>query len=780
MIQSLVPRNKMSQLLKVKRINEGISHLEDLKIDDFIDKVRKLPNMTGSEKMDGAELVFGLDDDGKFYTTRSFKSGTDDKIYSTKDWYKTGGGPTFAAAHSALSKALPTIEKVMKPGEAVEVEVLFGRQPNAVVYGANGKNYIVFLRGIEGRKDLPKLLGKALTNKGVTVDTDSSYSDDGVTVKQRSTPMLWDFGLAKEIEGKRNEEAEKQLDSLQKFLDEENEVAKENGIDASNFDILRINLSKVAKEKRKAISDERARLEGLVLADYKLPIKRSLLKSYRDSFDPSYRDSLNDDDYDGIEGIVFTDPESGDLIKLVDKEEFTSLNKFNHFIRKKLSGVAKTVDKDAPLEDRGGIAGIMKWRIFNLLGIPETARSGGVKRLVKAVGGTNLDDSISKIAQGMQSLHHNPIRHKISAIIGATIDELDETLRDFKANSGTYKFKLGDGKEVGYSKDVIDRTLLSFAELRTNLENMKRDVNKSHNMESLLRVLFGDKLETLFEDTVMVKPDNPLKKLKQKSAEEIASIYGLNYLAALCILRISPKDGLRLLKDDRGGKLQSFKRCKSYMNKLGYLVFKPKNPDVANLTMKKEAERLNHMAGRILSSRRKEIHSGISNPRMLDWLDIDNNIRIISLRLALHDVVYGLATEVLYKWETSDADDKIALLNRLYLKLTVADGGSDYLNPLRICIDKYMSSLHGEVARKGKDGTLLKDIVKLNEDDGGDGGAIAAGAETSPASGTLAGSTSSGDIAASPFRLLKGKIIRRIPRKYKKRAKFSKEKGLVS
>ena len=50
----------MSQLLKVKRINEGISHLEDLKIDDFIDKVRKLPNMTGSEKMDGAELVFGL------------------------------------------------------------------------------------------------------------------------------------------------------------------------------------------------------------------------------------------------------------------------------------------------------------------------------------------------------------------------------------------------------------------------------------------------------------------------------------------------------------------------------------------------------------------------------------------------------------------------------------------------------------------------------------------------------------------------------------------------
>lgn len=150
----------MSQLLKVKRINEGISHLEDLKIDDFIDKVRKLPNMTGSEKMDGAELVFGLDDDGKFYTTRSFKSGTDDKIYSTKDWYKTGGGPTFAAAHSALSKALPTIEKVMKPGEAVEVEVLFGRQPNAVVYGANGKNYIVFLRGIEGRKDLPKLLDR--------------------------------------------------------------------------------------------------------------------------------------------------------------------------------------------------------------------------------------------------------------------------------------------------------------------------------------------------------------------------------------------------------------------------------------------------------------------------------------------------------------------------------------------------------------------------------------------------------------------------------------------
>jgi len=168
-------------------LNEGIEHIEALPNNEFIKAIETLSNFIVSEKLDGANLIFGFDSKGKFYTSREAKGG--ERKYTIGDYENRAANNGFKGAHQALQAIKPELKQVVDNGEAVEVEVLYGRQPNAIVYGSN---YIAFLRILPGdKKQVPdqskvKQLGDILKGKKVAVSVQVITTDDGVEIKQQT------------------------------------------------------------------------------------------------------------------------------------------------------------------------------------------------------------------------------------------------------------------------------------------------------------------------------------------------------------------------------------------------------------------------------------------------------------------------------------------------------------------------------------------------------------------------------------------------------------------
>ena len=97
-------RKFMFENIKSVALLEGINHLEDLSVEDFISKVENLSNLIVSEKLDGANLWMGFDLDGKFYTTRAGKKKGAKPFYTIDDYPTMSAYSGFKAAHLALDK----------------------------------------------------------------------------------------------------------------------------------------------------------------------------------------------------------------------------------------------------------------------------------------------------------------------------------------------------------------------------------------------------------------------------------------------------------------------------------------------------------------------------------------------------------------------------------------------------------------------------------------------------------------------------------------------------
>ena len=69
----------------------SIQHIDDLDIKSFISAVRNIGTMQATEKLDGANLWFGLDDAGRLFTSRTGKRDDSARFYSEADY------PYFAA-----------------------------------------------------------------------------------------------------------------------------------------------------------------------------------------------------------------------------------------------------------------------------------------------------------------------------------------------------------------------------------------------------------------------------------------------------------------------------------------------------------------------------------------------------------------------------------------------------------------------------------------------------------------------------------------------------------
>lgn len=313
---SLTPEGIHSEFDKLRKhlMSEGarsffrkmlleMTHIEDLKIDDFIDFVKNIYQVEASVKLDGTvALLAGFNDDGKFYTGlgRDFREVKEEKRkYSVDDWLSTNHIKVNApvSAHAALESKLNVLKKHLKPGETITTEVLFGDKPNSIVYDFKGTNHLVVLNNDE--------IGNAL--KGKTTIEVPNYVVDSENIRKVNTTQTWSFGITEKVDPSTYDiDIEDELKKLEDFLHDETEGIR-------NFEILSM---RAAGKKAPLVKSVREQAKNL-----KLNIKEKLLQQFVRSVQGGEYPPAEGHSH---EGIVL---KRGDkMTKIIDKEVFTKIH----------------------------------------------------------------------------------------------------------------------------------------------------------------------------------------------------------------------------------------------------------------------------------------------------------------------------------------------------------------------------------------------------------------------------------------------------------------------
>lgn len=299
-----------------------MTHIEDLKVSDFIDFVKNIYQTEASIKLDGTvALLFGLSEDGKFYTGlgRDFREVKEDKrMYSVKDWLKTEhikvNSP--ASAHAALESKLPIIRQHLKPGDTATAEIMFGDKPNSIKYDFGGINWAVILNNDE--------LGKAL--KGKIVINVPNYVLETDEIEKKTVQQTWNFGITEQVDSKKYDiNIKSELEELEKFLNGETDGVR-------NMEILSM---RAAGKNKNMVKEVREKAQNL-----KLNIKEKLLQQYVRQIQGGIYSPAKGHSH---EGIVLR---KGDkMTKIIDKEVFTKIHEQDWEPVNAASKIAKALER---------------------------------------------------------------------------------------------------------------------------------------------------------------------------------------------------------------------------------------------------------------------------------------------------------------------------------------------------------------------------------------------------------------------------------------------------
>lgn len=489
--------------MAVRILNEGIVHLEDLSIDKFIQTIKNIYKFYCSEKIDGANLWFGLDDSGKFFTTREQKGRDKDPKYTASDYNMVSAYNGFRSAHAALQSKVSIIKKHLKPGDMVEIEVLFGRQPNVVKYSTNDTNYIVLLRPVEGTsQDAFDSLTESLKNEETSVQTKIVDTIDGSTLQHTFSNFSWKFVRnvatkvsAQLISAKR---LNPELKRLEDFLQQQNkEMSALAGKSLTNFEAMSIKLTAIQSSNRDNAKLIKESLREKIMIAFKLPIKQMLMSDLTRNGEFLSQKFGKDPKDAELEGYVLSD-ESGEMVKLVDRDLFTAVNEFNFRIRNELNGIVMSDDVEAPLEVRGGIFGTSKIRIASILGVPDLAKSSKARKVFKSYQEGSASDTINAFVRSLKISDFLQFKTKISAVLKDTLAELQTKLNTFNQECSSYKIKLKTGKVIGFTDEAKKRTHLAFAELKKEISELQSNVKKCKTLNEMIYVLYGRFIDEIF------------------------------------------------------------------------------------------------------------------------------------------------------------------------------------------------------------------------------------------------------------------------------------------
>lgn len=502
-------------MLKDIILRESVQHLEELPVKQFISAVESLKEKIVTEKLDGANLWFGIDDVGVF-SSREGKSSKSSRFYKLEDWPMVANYNAFRAAHSAILQAEPIIRQHLQTGDAVEAEILYGRQPNTVTYGVADKNFIVILRGVNGTSsERVKKLEEAINGKSYDVSSIIVSSPDGEKLEQNTVDMTWQFTNVAPLQDSQIDTsgAVDLLADLKTYLNEPNEKYS----DKTNLEVSELNLTSVPKSEREEAKAERDRVIDYIQNTYKVPIKEKLLDNIVRKVKPMLQaDKLHPSEDIGIEGVVVRDPVTGSMTKIVDKDVFTAINTFNNAVRSTAAGLTRTLNPDAPIELRGGAYGDAKIKIAELLGAKELALSSGTRRFLSKFKKHDEESTAQAVAESLALKSPQALRTRIISVLNTATNEIDDILSRFKQDAKSYKLKLKTGKEIGISPEVMKRTLTAFAETKKDISEIIARVKTSSTGAQLILALYGKTIKSLFEGSNINESFSLLKTIMKE------------------------------------------------------------------------------------------------------------------------------------------------------------------------------------------------------------------------------------------------------------------------
>lgn len=319
----------------------SIKHFEDLPFAEIKSVIDDISQYRITEKLDGAQLLFGLDDLG-FYTTRSFKG---DKRYYSHLKYEVEFHTTYRrAAHLALEQSIHKLLAAgMVPGDQVEIEVLHGEVPNVVPYSKN-TNYIIFLRTTEGNVNIDRL-AQEFRDHSLTLSLLTPFTHDGLGVAFKEVESTWEFYSVPEVTI--------DIDAFNKDIDYSRESFaktlswKAETIDLTWLEISTLNLSKIPVSQRPAVKEERESIIDNTRKYAARGLKETLLEHTVRNTKSKFGSA------DGwIEGVVLTHKVTGKMLKIVDKEVFGKAHRFIWKVRGELDGLEPSREEIVRLVDK--------------------------------------------------------------------------------------------------------------------------------------------------------------------------------------------------------------------------------------------------------------------------------------------------------------------------------------------------------------------------------------------------------------------------------------------
>lgn len=563
-----------------------MQHIDDLKIEDFIEGVKRLKDSKITEKLDGTNLAFGIDE-GRFFTTRELKSKNAPRFFDADDYPMYGGYNFMRIAHLALEQKLDTIKKHIEEGQLIQCEILIGEQPNTVFYGEGAKNKIAFIDNSE----VGKKISAELDDQVVAVTCKQVFSSNGHDVEERDDRFDVEFSKPQELklDLAMYDEAMKVIGELEHFLKAASDV---EGL--SNEDVL-----------KSRDADAKTAVLATINAEYLQKAKGLIQVALRDKHDKEV-DSLS------AEGAVVSDDSLG-LLKIVDKAQFTSINQFNHSVRSAISSPIRRLDVSAPLEARGGIVGTMRIRIATAFGVPEFAKPRELKRLAG-------EDGIEQLAKYISG---RDIKKQIIEACDDAASELDALIATFVEavkSDDQFVLKLANGKVITISQTIIDRTLLTAAEAHKSIEVLLQSIDSANSDVELLSVIYGGKFKEAADEQVNEEVD--LFEARDYAAKtkyaQVPSSWALlnSYLAILCMSIVIYKShdvgGIRILKDKAHWRMGKWTTTMSPLNFWGLPIWKSGSPFTAKLMSKKVRSETFKVARHIPQAWYQNMHMDLS------------------------------------------------------------------------------------------------------------------------------------------------------------------------
>ena len=701
---------------------EGLTNLEDLDVTAFIEAVRRIGQMQASEMLDGANLYFGLDSSGTFYTSRSSKRESGDKYYASSDYPYFAANNGFRAAHEALQAKERDIKIAFLPGDLAQCDILYGRQPNAVSYGLDGKNFIAIFRGVEPTNDSKVAqLTSMLQNNEVVIKSIIVDTPDGINLERKSVTQVFRFVDVPKIDASalKNVKLDKELNALEKYLNEKSGI----GI-LTNYELMNTSLGSVDKVQRVEAKAVKERVIATVKNQHKLTIKKELLDKFVRKLKPKLGASdLSGDEDLGVQGIVLKDPDTGQTLQVVDKASFDVVNDFNYAVRNQIAGSVRSVDDSASLEARGGITGQMKIRIADLLGNKEMAMGRNAKKIFADNMGDTPPATLKNVAKILNGADFQGIKRKIEAVIGATMDELSNMLNRFNkhkdSTEDTYRLRLKNGKAIGLSPETIKRTNMTFAETRRNLQELKDKVNQAMSFDNLIAILYGrmakqvhaeggqsDSLgESFNEETEailterLVETRNFTDTIRYKAAadaQQLLQMYLATIMMSVIIFKAEDKHGEKLLRDKNNYRLKKYNDSMSALNFWGFAVWQSSNPAVAKMLQPGVATGLRKITKKVPPQWVKFLHMDLSyaGDVNIDWDDHAKTIHFLLQHaegMAGIDRVVNMIEDV-FNYQNLSFDQKTKILPKVYFYGTQYVPTSPLLTRIRFIQNNLLGS----------------------------------------------------------------------------------------